>query len=161
MEEDYSFFEENFFIAIRGDGRTISVPRRENEYAHWLSFLRLDKKIGLSIMINRYCTVLNGPNIFAKDGYIIIYPINIAEEEIKKILFGVVFPYKPTKEQLSSFAGLYNQLEKIKVRYFEKPSIYSDLDYEQIKIGLDNLKKFVEKNLELLSKQVDLGEERE
>ena len=56
---------------------------------------------------------------------------------------------------------MYNQLEKIKVRYFEKPSIDSDLDYNQMKIGLDNLRKFVEKKLDLLNKQVDLGEERE
>ncbi len=161
MEEDYSFFEENFFIAIRGDGRIISVPRKEDEFIHFSPFGRLANKIYISVSINDRVTALNGPNIFAKEGYIIIYPINMFEEEIREIEFGVVFPYKPTKEQLSSFAGLYNQLEKIKVRYFEKPSIDSNLDHKQIKIGLDNLKKFVEKKLELLSKQVDLGEERE
>ena len=161
MKEDYSFFEKNFLIAIRGDGRIISVPRKENEFTHFSPFGRLANKIYISVSINGRVTALNGPNICAKDGYIIIYPINMFEEEIRKIKFGVVFPYRPTKEQLSAFTSLYNQLEKIKVRYFEKPSIDSDLDYNQMKIGLDNLRKFVEKKLDLLNKQVDLGEERE
>ena len=52
MEEDYSYFEENFLIAIRRDGRIISVPRKENEYAHYQPFIRLDHKIALSNIIN-------------------------------------------------------------------------------------------------------------
>ena len=102
MKEDYSFFEENFLIAIRRDGRIISVPRRENEYAHWQPFLRLDYQLDLSVEINGHCTALNAPNICAKDGYIIIYPVNMDEYDIRNIIFGVVFPYKPTKKQLSS-----------------------------------------------------------
>ena len=56
---------------------------------------------------------------------------------------------------------MYDQLEKVKVEYFEKPSIDRDLDYKQSKYGLEDLKKFVEEKLELLSEQNKLGEERE
>ena len=91
MKEDYSFFEKNFLIAIRGDGRIISVPRKEDEYTHYRPFIRLETKIDLSSEYNSNCTSRNGPNICAKDGYIIIYPMNMFEEEIRKIKFGVVF----------------------------------------------------------------------
>jgi len=161
MEEDYSYFEKKFLIAIRMDGRIISVARKENEYAHWQPFLRLDYQLVLSVEINWYCTALNAPNICAKDGYIIIYPVNMDEYDIRNIIFGVVFPYKPTKKQLLAFTSLYDQLEKVKVEYFEKPSIDRDLDYKQSKYGLEDLKKFVEEKLELLSEQNKLGEERE
>lgn len=161
MEEDYSFFEDNFLIAISGDGRITSVQRKENEYAHYQPFIRLDHKIALSKIINANCTALDAPNICAKDGYIIIYPINMDEYELKKIIFGVVFPFKPSKEQLELLISLYEQLKKIKIVYFEKPSIDRDLDYRQRKYGLEDLKKFVEEKLELLNEQNNLGKERE
>ena len=56
---------------------------------------------------------------------------------------------------------MYDQLEKIKVEYFEKPSIERNLDYRQIKNGLDHLKDFVEELLKKLSEQNKLGKERE
>ena len=83
------------------------------------------------------------------------------EYELKKIIFGVVFPFKPSKEQLELLMSLYEQLKKIKIVYFEKTSIDRDLDYRQIKYGLEDLKKFVEEKLELLNEQNNLGKERE
>ena len=141
MKEDYSYFEENFLIAIRRDGRITSVPRKENEIEHFKPFTRLDYQLALSVKINWYCTALNAPNICAKDGYIIIYPVNMDEYDIRNIIFGVVFPYKPTKKQLSAFTSLYDQLEKVKVVYFEKPSIDRDLDHRQGKIRIRRFKK--------------------
>lgn len=111
----------------------------------------MNKKLGRIMGEIDEETTLVLPNILSKLGFINIY-LNIIDEKIKiDSMVIVIFPFEPSKEQLKSLKQLYGVLETVFVGFFEKPNINKELVYEEMNIGLDDLKKFVERKLKELS----------
>ncbi len=85
------------------------------------------------ILIKRYISSYNLPNIVAKLGYINIYPMIVLDDvettgAAPEDFECVIFLYKPTKSQLECLIKLYKELEQCKnVSIFKNPSIENEL----------------------------------
>ena len=155
MGLDESDDDKKILYVIDKDGNIISVPKVEGETVHYEPYSRLNKMLGGMLgYITEYDTGLNLPNIVSKHGFINISPILIED-----LSYGwdIIFPLEKTYKQLEALKSLYSILEAYKVGFIKQPNFYGkclDFDEELIE-GLENLKIYVEEELEKIEKNYD------
>ena len=155
MDLNKSNYDKKILYVIDRDGNIISVPKVEGETDHYEPYSRLNKMLGGMLgKITKYDTGLNLPNIVSKHGFINISPLLIDD-----LSYGwdIVFPLEKTYKQLEALKSLYSILEAYKVDFIKQPNFHGNVIYfdeESIK-GLENLKIYVEEELEKIEKNYD------